>query len=140
MKFADVNVLIYAVNASAPQHDAAHRALAQAYAQGPVGFAWVAVLGFLRLTTRTGILPQPLPVEGALDIVHRWLDHPAAVILHPTARHAAVLGRLLIGAGQGGGLVSDAHFAALAIEHDAELLTFDGDFARFAGLRWSKPV
>ena len=50
-------------------------------------------------------------------------------------RHAGILGRLLLGAGVGGNLVSDAHLAALAIEHNAEVGTFDRDFAQFAGLR-----
>ena len=48
-----------------------------------------------------------------------------------------MLSRLLIGAGTGGNLVSDAHLAALAIENSAELGTFDRDFDRFAGLRWT---
>ena len=139
MKLPDANVLLYAVNTAAPQHAAAHQALRDAYATGGVGMAWAALLGFLRLATRPGVLPRPLTVDQALDVLHRWLDHPATVLLVPTARHAAVLGRLLLGAGQGGNLVSDAHLAALAIEHDAELLSFDRDFARFAGLRWSMP-
>jgi predicted nucleic acid-binding protein len=68
-------------------------------------------------------------------VVDVWLSQPTASILNPTDRHAGVLGRLLLGAGSGGNLVSDAHLAALAIEHGAELGTFDRDFARFAGLR-----
>jgi len=30
--------------------------------------------------------------------------------------------------------------AALAIEHGCELVTADGDFARFPGLRWRHPL
>lgn len=47
-----------------------------------------------------------------------------------------MLGRLLVGAGRGGNLVSDAHLAAVAIEHGAVLGTFDADFECFAGLRF----
>jgi hypothetical protein len=36
--------------------------------------------------------------------------------------------------------VTDAHLAALAIEHEAELNSCDTDFARFSGLRWSDPL
>ena len=54
-----------------------------------------------------------------------------------THRHASVLTRLLLGAETGGNLVSDAHLAALAIEPNADLGTFDRDFDRFAGLRWT---
>ena len=38
--------------------------------------------------------------------------------------------------GTAGNLTTDAHLAALAIEHQAELHSTDADFARFAGLRW----
>jgi predicted nucleic acid-binding protein len=68
-------------------------------------------------------------------VVDIWLSQPTASILNPGARHAGILGRLLLAAGAAGNLVSDAHLAALAIEHGAELGSFDRDFARFAGLR-----
>ena len=137
MKLPDVNVLLHVVNTASPQHAVAKQALQDAFTEGDVGLPWAVLLGFLRLTTRSGILSQPLTVDDALQIVHSWLDHPAAMALAPGDRHAAILSRLLIGAGQGDSLVSDAHLAALAIEHNAELLSFDRDFARFAGLRWT---
>ena len=37
-------------------------------------------------------------------------------------------------------LTSDAHLAALAIEHGAELCSSDHDFARFPGLKWRNPL
>jgi uncharacterized protein len=131
----DVNVLLHAVNSGAPQHPVAYAALRDAYAKGPVAMAWPALLGFLRLSTRAAILPRPLAIEQALEVVQRWLEHPSTVLVHPTAQHAALLARLLIGDGQGGPVVSDAHLAALAIEHRAAVLSFDCDFERFAGLR-----
>lgn len=39
-----------------------------------------------------------------------------------------------------GAMVSDAYLAALAIEHDCDLVTADSDFARFPGLRWRNPL
>ena len=33
-------------------------------------------------------------------------------------------------------IVTDAHIAAIAIEHGAEVLSFDKDFAKFTGLRY----
>ena len=136
MRTPDVNVLLYAVNSDSAQHKTAASWLAESFArpQG-VGFGWMALLGFLRLSTRNGIFARPLGIEQALSVVDVWLSQPTASILNPTDRHAGVLGRLLLGAGSGGNLVSDAHLAALAIEHGAELGTFDRDFARFAGLR-----
>ena len=60
--------------------------------------------------------------------------------LNPGTQHLAILRRLLVEAGVGGNLVSDAHIAALAIEHQAEVHSNDGDFARFSGLRWRNPL
>jgi uncharacterized protein len=136
MVLPDVNVLLHAANLQSPFHATAQRAMAAAYAapQG-VGYAWVALLGFIRLTTRQGILSAPLSPEQALQTVDTLLAHPQARIVQPSAHHAALLGRLLIGAGTAGNLTTDAHLAALAMEHNATLLTFDKDFERFAGLR-----
>jgi len=132
----DVNVLLYAVNADSPQHAAARGWLEAAFARpAGIGFAWAALLGFLRLSTRAGIFAQPLGLDDALGVIDAWLHHPAARVIGPTERHAALLASLLIGAGRGGNLVSDAHLAALAIEHGAEFGTFDRDFEQFAGLR-----
>ena len=58
----------------------------------------------------------------------------------PTSRHASVLRELLEPLGTAGNLTTDAHLAALAIEHGAELCSTDGDFSRFAGLRWANPI
>ena len=66
--------------------------------------------------------------------VRDWLAAPGARVLHPTERHEPILSRLLLGAGTGGNLTTDAHLAALAIEHGATLGSFDRDFERFAGL------
>ena len=135
MKLPDLNVLLYATNADSEQHDNARTWLESAFRQPPgVGFAWVALLGFIRLTTRSGIMSQPLSVEDALSVVQNWLSHPAAHVLSPTDRHAPLLGRLLIASGAGGNLTTDAHLAALAIEHSATLGSFDRDFMRFTGL------
>jgi predicted nucleic acid-binding protein len=75
-------------------------------------------------------------VDEALRIVDGWLSHPGAMVLHPGPRHAALLGALLIGAGTAGNLTTDAHLAAIAIEHGATVASFDRDFSRFAGLRF----
>jgi predicted nucleic acid-binding protein len=43
-------------------------------------------------------------------------------------------------AGASGRLVPDAALAALAIEHDATLVTCDADFGRWRGLRTAHPL
>jgi hypothetical protein len=42
--------------------------------------------------------------------------------------------------GTAGNLTSDAHLAALAIEHGALLCSCDADFSRLPGLRWVDPL
>lgn len=141
MKMPDVNVLVYAINPDALQHVAARRWLEAAYVDpAGVAFAWATLAGFLRISTLRGILATPLSIVDALRFVDEWLAHPHARIVGPTDRHVSLLGRMLIGAGRGGNLVSDAHLAALAIEHGAVLGTFDADFERFAGLRFEHLV
>jgi predicted nucleic acid-binding protein len=61
-------------------------------------------------------------------------------VIHPGDRHAEILFGLLESVGTAGNLTTDAHLAALAIEHQAELHSTDADFARFPGLRWINPL
>ena len=141
MKIPDLNLLVYAVDRESPEHD---RALAwwNGVLSGSetVGLAWSVLLGFVRLTTKTALFPSPLSVEDAMEQVEQWLAAPAAVILEPTTNHVRILRQLLEGAGTGGNLVSDAHLAALAIEHRADVVSFDRDFARFPGVRCELPL
>jgi toxin-antitoxin system PIN domain toxin len=105
-----------------------------------VGLPWLVLLAFLRLTTRTGLFQKPLAVETAFDLIDAWLQQPSVTVPEPTARHLRTLRDLVLPLGTGGNLTSDAHLAALAIEHGAEVCSTDNDFARFRGLRWRNPL
>lgn len=141
MRLVDANVLIYAVNRDAPLHDVGRTWLDEALGRTePLGFAWLVLLAFLRLSTKAALFARPLDIDQAMDIVEAWLGRAAAVIVHPTARHAGILRGLLSAVGPGGNLTSDAHLAALSIEHGAELISFDRDFGRFQGVRWRSPA
>lgn len=140
MTIVDANVLLYAVNEDAVHHQSARRWLQDALGSGrPVALVWIALLAFLRLSTKSNVFPRPLTTDDAAGIVRTWIAHPSTIVLAPTARHADVLASLLAEVGTGGNLVSDAHLAALAVEHDAEIVSYDGDFARFTGVRWRTP-
>lgn len=141
MILPDVNTLLYAVNRASDRHRAALQALQQGFDDPRgVAFAWTALLAFLRLSTRRGIFPRPLAVEDALLVVEHWLRHSRAQVVHPGERHAEILGQLLKSAGTAGNLTTDAHLAALAIEHGATIVSFDRDFARFGGVQWTLPA
>ena len=141
MKLPDVNLLLYAIDEDAPRHLRARKWLEDALSgTEAVAFAWTVLLGFLRISTNPAAFEQPLDAEEALDYLDGWLAQPVAVTIDPTERHAALLRELLTPLGSAGNLTSDAHLAALAIEHGAELCSSDADFSRFEGLRWHDPL
>lgn len=137
----DVNLLIHAYNSESPVHEVA-RSWWEGLLNGsqPVGLSWASMLGFIRVSTHRQIFTSPLPVATACAHVRAWLAQPSVTVLDPGARHAGILFGLLESLGTAGNLTTDAHLAALAIEHQAELHSTDADFARFPGLRWSNPL
>lgn len=137
----DANLLLYARDSSSPEHDAAREWLeARLNGSTRVGLPWASLVAFLRVATHPRVYEQPLAAEDAWQQVADWLAAPAAWVPGPTAAHADVLGRLVRGHRVTGALVSDAHLAALAIEHGVELCSADTDFARFTELRWHNPL
>ncbi|HEX2382977.1 MAG TPA: TA system VapC family ribonuclease toxin [Acidimicrobiales bacterium] len=140
MKLVDANVLLYAVNTDAAHHKRSVGWIDSALSGADtVAFAWVAMLAFVRLSTKVGLFPAPLSVEEAMDRVDAWLAAPSAVVLEPTVDHPRIVRGLLGPLGSGGNLVNDAHLAALAIEHRCGIVSFDNDFGRFAGVNWQPP-
>lgn len=136
MVVVDANVLLHAVNADSAQHAAASDWLDRALSGAePVGFAWVVILAFIRLTTRAAVFPVPLSPDEALATVEAWIGAAPSVMVHPTARHLGIIRSLLSETGTAGNLTTDAHLAAIAVEHGAGLVSFDRDFERFSGVR-----
>lgn len=141
MNLVDANVLLYAVNEADPKHRQTREWLDEALGgRQPVGFSWNVLLAFVRLSTKVGLFPRPLTVDAALARVRAWIDQPPSVILEPTPRHFDLLGSLLGDVGSGANLVSDAHLAALALEHNGRVVSYDNDFGRFRGVRWQPPT
>ena len=79
-------------------------------------------------------------VADAWRQVESWLGGDNVWVPAPTERHGLVLGKLLTVQALKSDLVPDAHLAALAIEHGLTLCSTDGDFARFAELKWVNPL
>lgn len=141
MNVVDANVLVYAVNEQSDRHDEARTWLDRSLSgESVVGLSWIATLAFVRLVTKTNLFPSPLTIEAAFDRIEAWSSSPAAVIVEPTAGHAALVRSLLVSAGTAGNLVNDAHLAALSIEHRGRVVSYDSDFARFEGVRWTSPA
>lgn len=141
MKLLDLNLLLYAIDEGAANHDRARPWLEETLSgTEQIGFAWIVLLGFLRISTNPVVFGRPLESTEALDYLDGWLAQPVATMIQPTERHASHLRELLTPVGAAGNLTSDAHLAALAIEHGAELCSCDTDFARFPGLRWRDPL
>jgi toxin-antitoxin system PIN domain toxin len=137
----DANLLIYAYGSSSPHHDRAQRWLEDTLAdEESVALAWPTVLAFLRISTNARILEQPLSISEAIEIMAELFEHPLVVLLEPGLRHWNILRDLMVAGQVRGPLVSDAHLAALTIEHGVVLATTDRDFARFPGLRISNPI
>jgi toxin-antitoxin system PIN domain toxin len=137
----DANVLVYAANHSASEHDAARGWLDQQMnGRARVGLPWPSLLAFVRLVTNPVIFRRPVPVAEAWRQVEQWLACDAVWTPEPTIHHGEILGRLMRLPLMTSRLVPDAHLAALAIEHGLKLCSTDGDFARFPDLRWENPL
>ena len=141
MDLADVNVLIYAYREDGLEHER-YVAWLRALVTGPALFALSSVTlgGFLRIVTNPRIFDPPTPMDLALAFCGHLVRQRWAVFVQPGPRHWPILVDLVEKAKVRGALVADAYLAALVIEHGCELVTTDGDFARFQGLRWRHPL
>ena len=141
MLIPDINILIYAINKDSYCHEKAKQWLEETLSgPEPIGFAWIVLLGFMRITTHEKILPYPLSSEAACEIIDSWLERPNIRIVAPEEDHWNVLKELCKSLGTAGNLTSDAHLAALTIENNGVLCSTDNDFSRFSNLRWKNPI
>jgi uncharacterized protein len=141
MIIPDINLLVYAYNRADPQHEMARRWWETTLNNtDPVGLPWIVSSGFIRLMTHPRVLRMPLEVAEAISHVRAWLDQPCVVVLEPGKLFADRFLGFLHDLGTAGNLTTDAYLAALALEHQAELLSADTEFHRFKGLRWRNPL
>src|SRR5208282_3318683 len=99
------------------------------------------VLGaVVRVTTNPRAFRMPSAIEEAFGFCGNLLGQPHCQIVEPGERHWEIFRGLCIETETRGSRVTDAWFAALAIEWGCECITFDRDFARFLGLKWRAPT
>ena len=141
MILADVNVLINAFRADATQH-AVCKSWLDSVVTGDAqfGVSPLALSAVVRIATNPRIFEQPAPIVEAFAYCDDLLNQPHCEIVRPGERHWAIFKRLCVETRTRGARVSDAWFAALAIEHGCTWITCDRDFARFPGLNWQEPA
>jgi len=106
----------------------------------PIGLPWQTVTSFLRIITNTRLPGERYDIQEAVEVMGTWLEQPNIRLLGPGENHWPLFRQMLVQGQAAGPLVSDAHLAALSIEHGGVLHTTDRDFARFPGLRWKNPL
>lgn len=137
----DANILLYAVDRTSPFHPAALAWLTEQL-NGPrrIGLPWPVLTAFLRIATSPRASQNPLEPEAAWSYAADWLAAGPSWIPVPTDRHQEVLGRLVARYQLRGNTISDAHLAALAIEHGLTICSADTDFARYTEIEWLNPI
>ena len=141
MIVVDANILLYAEDSLSPIHDRAREWWdARLSSSESIGLCWPVLLAFLRIGTNSRVFERPLSLKTAVDRVHSWLEQPCVHLIYPTSSHWEILSMLIVDGQAKGNLISDAHLAALAIEHNGLLYSTDADFSRFAKLKWKNPI
>jgi len=136
----DANIVLYAEDQLSLLHHRVHEWWdEQLSGSSPVCFSWMVLCAFVRISTNPRVFETPLSLDQATVRVQSWLDQPCVRIISPTQSHWKVFQYLLVNGQAVANLVTDAHLAALAIEHGCELISTDADFARFPRVKWRNP-
>jgi uncharacterized protein len=137
----DVNVLIYAFRKDVPEHAVCNPWLTAVVASDArFGMSRLALAALVRITTNVRLHGGPSSLAEAFTFCDYLLAQPNCHVVEPGERHWEIFHRLCVDTKTRGPNVTDAWFAALAIEWDCEWITFDRDYARFPGLKWSAPA
>lgn len=141
MLLPDVNVLVYAHRVESPDHERyAEWLRGLAGGMEPFALSELGASGFVRIVTNPKIWDEPTTIEDALRFIESLRTRSNARLLTHGATSWDIFARICLSARARGKLVADAYHAALAIEYGCELVSVDGDFARFHGLRWRHPL
>jgi uncharacterized protein len=140
MKLPDVNVLVYAFRSDTEHHAICRSWLsATVLDSAPFGISKLALSALIRVTTHPRIYNSPSPLDEALRFCDYLIEQPNCTVVEPGDRHWQIFKNLCHQPGIRANRITDAWFAALAIESGCEWITFDRDYGRFKGLKWSTP-
>jgi uncharacterized protein len=137
----DANILLYAQDSLSSLHQKALLWWDDLLSQSePVCLCWTVLSAFIRIGTNPRVFEHPLSLEQALARIQSWFDQPCTRVIRPTEQHWTVFQQMLTDGQAVANLVTDAHLAALAIEHGCAIASTDSDFARFPKLKWINPL
>ena len=140
MILPDVNVLIYAFRKDVREHALCRRWLDRVVlGEARFGLSPLTLGAVVRVTTNRRVYSEPSTLDEAFGFWDDLLAQPHCQIVEPRERHFDIFKRLCIETNTRGTTVTDAWYAALAIEWGCEWITLDRDYARFPGLRWRPP-
>src|SRR5690349_3977535 len=140
MILPDVNVLIYAFRQDMPEHVIC-RSWLNRIVEGDArfGLSPLTLSAVVRIATNPRVFRMPSGIDEAFAFCENLLNQPHSQIVEPGERHWEIFKRLCIETRTRGAGVSDAWFAALAIEWGCQWVTLDRDYARFSDLQWRVP-
>ncbi|MFQ5743412.1 MAG: TA system VapC family ribonuclease toxin [Acidobacteriota bacterium] len=139
----DTNLLLYAANADADEHEAAAEFLVRA---GTSPEQWYFTEGilyeFLRVATHPAVFPKPLDWQEGVRFLRPLVSSSRFRVILAGERHWDVLEQVL---GQlshpAGNLFFDIRTVALMREHGIrEVYTNDTDFLQFSGIKVINPL
>jgi uncharacterized protein len=141
MYLSDINVLVYAFVNTMSDSGRYRAWLENLLDSGkPFGMTDMVLSGFLRIVTNPQIFKPAAALDEALVFIDQLTSNPHCVRISPGEKHWDIFLNLCKAVNARGNLITDAYFAAIAIESDCEWVTTNRDYALFPGLRWKHPL
>lgn len=143
MFVVDTNVLVYAADRAAPEHQRC-RELVESWRlqRGAWFLTWGVCYEFLRVITHPRVMRTPWTGSAALQFLDAIMASPGLALLVPGERHSAVLAEVTRDVPAiAGNLWHDTETAVLMREHGIRrICTRDTDFHRFPFLEPIDPM
>jgi toxin-antitoxin system PIN domain toxin len=139
----DTNILVYAANRLAPEHEPSRAFLDHLRSQPTAWFlTWGIAFEFLRVATHPRVFVTPWTAEGAWRYLDMLLAAPGARMLVPTHEHARVVSTVIANTPTlAGNLFHDAETVALMLANGIRrIATRDTDFHRFRDIEVVDPL
>lgn len=141
MIIPDANLLLYAYNTDFPFHKKAENWWSKCLSgDESIGLCSVVLYSFVRVGTNTKAFEKPFSIEESIDHIRSWMQVPATEFISSEWDDFEKSMELLLQAGTGGNLTTDAQIASLGMKYQAVIHTADTDFVRFPEVKWVNPM